>query len=964
MTTGTASPFPETDDDRARPDVECAWGRSVADIVGAAGTDLDRGLGSSAARRRRERWGPNRLPQTDPPGWLRWFGAQFRDPLVVLRLVAIAISTVVWLVETDESVPVDAIVSSLVVLVNAFLGTWQEGRAIDAVAALRNLSRPSTTVVRDGATRSVPTDDVVVGDLVVLGEGDAITADARIVEVVGLEVDESSLTGESLPVAKEPAAIQADAVLADRTPIVHSGTSVTRGHGRAIVVATGAETEVGRIAELVDEVTRESTPLQRQIALLSRQLAIVVIVIAVALVASVLALRGVDSGSDLLELLLAAIALAVAAVPEGLPAILAVVLALGVQRMACQEAIVKRLVSVETLGATTVICTDKTGTLTENRMTVVRAATPSCELTIATTEDAFVGRIEPVGAVGDDDLADASRLFAAGAASSNARLETAEDGRLIAHGDPTEIALVVADHAARAGGLAEVALGERIAEVPFDGERKMMTVLLAERDGPTTALQITKGAPEVVLSRCTAARVGGDEVELTADRRREVQATIDHWADDGLRTLAIASRRHTSSPSRFDASAESGLTLLGVVAIIDPLRPSAAVSVSSARRAGVDVRMITGDHPATAVAIARSLQIPVGTATTGADLDRASEGERSERLAESRVFARVTPQHKLDVVRELRRRGEVVAMTGDGVNDAPALRSADIGISMGRSGTDVARDASDMILTDDDFGTIVDAVREGRQIYENIRKFLRYLLATNAGEVLLMIVGVVAAVPLGLDAAGDGAALPLLATQILWVNLITDSAPALALGVDPPVDDVMAQPPRPPDEPVIDPPMWSTIALVGVVTAVASLVALDLGLDDGMLGGSGDLDHGRTMAFTTVVLAQVVNAFNARSVTTSAAAGLLRNRLLVASVGFALLAQVAVVHLAVLNGAFSTVPLSPGDWLLCVALASAVLVASEAQKLVRRRRAAASLRSRAGAVGHSLVDGPRHTIEA
>jgi Ca2+-transporting ATPase len=666
----------------------------------------------------------------------------------------------------------------------------------------------------------------------------------------------------------------------------------------------------------------------------------------VGLIGTVTAMHGLDSGGDLLDLLLAAIALAVAAVPEGLPAILAVVLALGVQRMAAHRAIVKRLVSVETLGSTTVICTDKTGTLTRNEMTVVAAATADGSATLTGIGFAPAGELD-VGTDAPPGLGDRIvDLLRAGAAASNARWDPDDDGDPKPVGDPTEVALIVAHRKVEPdGGRPD----DRLDEVPFDADRKMMSVLLGPADddgeastpaGTPTLLQVTKGAPEMILARCSTVRASGPDGSrvrpLDDVRRGAVTATIDRWAAEGLRTLAIATKPHAQPPAPFDEAHEAAMTLEGVVAIVDPLRAAAVDAVAAARRAGVEVRMITGDHPETAVAIAAQLGLPTADVTTGAQIDAADDAERAQLLGTSSVFARVTPEHKLAIVQRLRRDGAIVAMTGDGVNDAPALRSADIGIAMGRTGTDVARDAADMVLTDDDFGTIVDAVREGRHIYENIRKFLRYLLATNAGEVLLMIGGVVAAGAIGL-ATVDEAALPLLATQILWINLVTDAAPALALGVDPPVDDVMDRHPRPPDEPVIDAPMWTTIALIGSVTAIAGLAALDLGLRGGVLGGTGDIDQARTMAFTTVVLAQVFNAFNARSATTTLFTDPFGNRLLVVSAAAAVLAQIVVVHATPLNAAFSTTPLTAGEWLLCTALGSTVVLASEAQKLVRRR---------------------------
>jgi len=929
---------------------------TVAELASEFATDVENGLSSSEAAQRLERDGPNELVESPPPSLTRRFIAQFDDPLVLLLLGAIVVSALAWWVDGADSTPVEVIVIVLIVLANAVVGVWQEGRAIDAVAALRALSAPHCLVRRDGVERRITTSELVVGDLVILAEGDAIGADARVVESWSLEVSEAPLTGESVPVAKYPGVIAPDLPVADCTNSVFSGTAVTRGRARVLVTATADSTEIGRIAALLADDGPESTPLRRQIDQLSRVLGIVVVLLAVVVVGAILLTSDIDGFGDVLDALLVAVSLAVAAVPEGLPAILTVVLALGVQRMAEHDAIVKRLLSVETLGSASVVCTDKTGTLTRNEMTVVRVDTASG---VARLDG--VG-FEPVGELSVDSDSDVPSqveaevvgLLAAAAAVNDATLHAGEAATWEARGDPTELALMVA--AEKVGARNAERELERIGEVPFESARKLMSTLHRIGDAHVPGLvlpsdasvvQFTKGAPDVLFDRCVAFAGGDVPLPLDDDRRHRLHELVDASARAGLRTIGVAMRTHSRPPEPIDASIEHDMVLLGVVGIVDPAKPQAAAVIDEAAGAGVRTVMLTGDHPQTAAAIASSLGMPVGdrAVVSGPELDAAQrEGDEvvakllDDRIAETTAFARVSPEHKLLIVDAFQRAGHIVAMTGDGVNDAPALRRADIGVAMGLSGTEVAREAADMILADDDVGTIVHAIREGREIFADIRKFLRYLLTSNTGEVLVMIVGVLAAGPLGLVVADGELAVPLLATQILWINLLTDSALALALGVDPSVDDVMQRPPRRLDDPIIDRPMAVSIGLVGATSAIAGLAALDLGLDGGLLGGSGDLAAARTMAFTTVVLAQIFNAFNARSDRTSAFVRMFDNRLLWAAGAVTVTMQVAVVHMPPLNRAFDTTPLGVDQWAICLGLATSVLAVEELHKLVVRIR--------------------------
>ena len=862
---------------------------------------------------------------------------------------------VAWIADGADGVPYEAIVIAVIVVLNGALGFVQEARAEQAVAALQRMAAATAGVVRDGRAQRIPAADVVPGDLLVLEEGDAVSADARLVEVASLIVAEAPLTGESTAVAKVAETLDAPAPLGDRVNMVFDGTAVTRGRGRAVVTATGMATEMGTIARLLARTEEQRTPLQREVASIGRMLGIAVIAIAVVVVAAILVTADIDTASDLVDVLLVGVSLAVAAVPEGLPAVLSVVLALGVQRMAQRRAIVKRLSSVETLGSASVICSDKTGTLTKNEMTIQKVVTASGEVDV--TGDGYrpEGELLVDGRpLTDEALLGEVRFVVGGGSLANDAVLEEVDGEWAIQGDPTDAAFLVAE--AKIEGLAEAREErfERVGEVPFSSERKLMSTLHAD-DLEGGIAVVTTGAPDVVLTRCTAERVAGTTHPLTDVRRAAITASVDRLAGLALRTLAVAYRRVPEGERPpADESVERDLTYLGLVGIIDPPRPEARTAIAEAADAGVRTVMITGDHPITAARIADDLGIDGGRVLTGAELDAIDEPAFREAARQGSVYARVTPEHKLRIVRALQEDGEIVAMTGDGVNDAPALKSADIGVAMGINGTDVTKEAADMILADDNFATIVAAVREGRGIFANIRTFLRFLLSSNVGEVLTMFLGVVLAGVIGLDDTGEAVATPLLATQILWINLLTDSAPALALGVDPPAEGVMRRPPRDPRDRVIDRDMWIGIFWVGLVMAVATLVALDLRLPGGLVGDGGDIATARTMAFTTLVLAQLFNCFNARSDRRSAFVGLFANGWLWGAIALSLGLQVAVVHLSFFNDAFGTIPLSASDWLICVGLASAVLWANEAKKLLDRRP-----RAQASAIGRPTTSASR-----
>jgi Ca2+-transporting ATPase len=922
------------------------WSEESVQVERAVDTDATTGLTSHEVERRLERYGPNELDATPPdPKWRKAL-EQFNDPLVFLLLVAIVISLIAWAFDGAEEAPIEAIVIAIIVIANAVIGYWQEAKATKAVEALQELAATRASVVRDGSVDSVPNTQLVPGDVVVLAEGDAVGADCRLVEAATLRIAEAPLTGESEPVTKQCDPLPADTEVADRTNMVFNGTGVASGRGRGVVVATGMSSEIGRIASLLDSATEDRTPLQKQIDWLGKVLGITVIILAAIVVGAIVLTSDVSSAADMIDALLVGVSLAVAAVPEGLPAILTIVLALGVQRMAAHNAIVKKLSSVETLGSASVICTDKTGTLTKNEMTIVRVVTASVDAEISGSGYEPIGRVisDGVTLVNPTLLREIDLLLEAGSLANDATLREGEPGNWEVLGDPTEAAFLVAE---RKLGITErrEARYQRVGEIPFNSDRKLMTTIDrdADADGhPDRAelMLVTKGAPDVLINRCSHERVADEVAVLTPERREAILTDVEGLADSALRTLAVAYRRLDDLSHPIDESIENDLIHLGVVGIVDPPRLEVAAAIDEAQGAGVRVIMITGDHPRTAARIGDQLGIGLAGSdgVTGRELAEKSDEQFADTVRNHSVFARVSPEQKLRIVETLQADSEIVAMTGDGVNDAPALRQAEIGVAMGVTGTEVSKEAADMILADDNFATILRAVREGREIFADIQKFLRYLLASNTGEVLVMFIGVLAAGALGLTDTTEGLAVPLLATQILWINLVTDSALALALGVDPAVENVMEEKPRRLTDRVIDRSMLVTIILIGSVTAAAGLIALDLELAGGMLGGSGEIGPARTMAFTTVVLAQIFNAFNSRSDRVSAFVRPFDNRLLWAAAALTVLLQVAVVHLPPLNRAFDTDPLDAQQWLICVVLSSTVLIADEIRKLFVRWR--------------------------
>ncbi|HSN44672.1 MAG TPA: cation-translocating P-type ATPase, partial [Propionibacteriaceae bacterium] len=737
-----------------------------------------------------------------------------------------------------------------------------------AMAALAALSAARATVLREGALVTVASAEIVRGDILVLAAGDAVGADARLFQCATLRVQESSLTGESVATEKDAATLPARGALGDRLNMVFTGTDVVQGVGRAVVTATGMSTEVGAIADLMEHADRAPTPLQREIASISRTLGLVILGIAVVVMAILALMQGVHSLSDAVDIALMGLSLAVAAVPEGLPAVLSLVLAIGVRALAQQRAIMKDLHAVEALGSTSVICSDKTGTLTRNQMTLRVVATASGQIELTGTGYQPVGEVVAPGGSPEGLWHEVRHLLIGGALANNAQLSEV-DGEWQIEGDPTEAAFLVAHHKLD-GAASQASLYRRTGEVPFTSERRLMSVIV-EHPHLSTHHLFTKGAPDTLVTRCEAVQLGNGVVTMDAGRRARAHADIARLSEAGYRTLGVAYRvldEASTSPGDIDESSEHGLILLGVVGILDPPREGVIEAVRSAHRAGIRTIMITGDHPVTARRIAADLGIVAENApvASGNELDAMDAEHFRDEIRSTSVFARVAPSHKLRIVETLQSDDLLVAMTGDGVNDAPALKAANVGVAMGRAGTEVAKRAAVMVLADDNYATLVAAVRQGRLIFDNIRKFLRYLLSSNLGEVVTLLFGVVLAGPLGLHraAVGSGLVVPLLATQILWINLVTDSAPALALGMDPEIDDVMARPPRRPDQRILGRSAWFRIGLSGLAMGASALLAIDVFLPGGMVEGTASGELARTAAFTTLVLAQLFNALSVR----------------------------------------------------------------------------------------------------
>jgi Ca2+-transporting ATPase len=849
--------------------------------------------------------GPNRL--ADPPRRSPWllFLDQFRNLLIVVLIGAAVLAGLVG----DFK---DTAVIAVVLVLNAILGFVQEHRAERSLAALRQMLVATTKVRRGGAVAEVPAEGLVPGDVVLVEAGDRIPADGRLAIAASLEIDESALTGESTPVTKSSERVEAGTALAERSSMAHMNTVVTRGRGELVVTATGMATEMGAVAGLLQAAHSSPTPLQEQLEVLGKRLAAVG-----AAAVAVFFVLGLARGESVADTMLAAVALAVAAIPEGLPAVVTVTLAVGVHQMAKRNAIVKRLASVETLGSTTVICSDKTGTLTLNQMTARAVVTAGSRYRITGEGYAAEGAI-----VAEDDSRGAPR-----GVTAVARLALAcNDSRVIdgaAMGDPTEAALVTL--AAKAGvdrDVLERGL-PRVAEVPFDSARKYMATF--HRDGDGRHIVAVKGGADVLLARCATVVTAAGTIPLDGRQRADLDREIDRLGAEGLRVLAVAERRlpphlleGPSTEAELVALADD-LTLVGLIGLLDPPRPEARAAIELCRRAGIAVKMITGDHATTATAIAGQLGLS-GATRTGDELDQLTDAELAVVVEDTAVFARVAPEHKVRLVQALQANGHVVAMTGDGVNDAPALKTADIGVAMGITGTEVSKEAAAMVLTDDNFATIVRAVESGRSIYDNIVKFVRFQLSTNIGAILSLI-----------GAQLSGLPVPFTALQVLWVNIIMDGPPAMALGVDPPAAGTMDRAPRARGAAILTGRRLARLAGTGAVMAAGTLGVLAFGIE------TGTEDHALAMAFTTFVLFQVFNALCARSETASVfRRDTLRNGKLWVALGVVVALQVAAVHVEAIQGVVGTTEFTLWDWVLTTAVASTVLWFDEARKAVAR----------------------------
>ena len=866
------------------------------------GVDPHRGLAQTQAQQRSEIYGPNALTVEKKASPLKLLFAQFCNVLTVILLIGAGVSAVL-------GHAVEAVTIAVIVVFSVLLGFIQEFRAEKAMDALKRMAAPSATVLRDGDEVDVPAEELVPGDIVVLSTGDRVPADGRILQSVNLQTDEAAMTGESLPVEKDAHAIIPEkAPLGDRRTMVYAGTSVSYGRGTIVVTATGMRTEFGAIAGMLSSVETAETPLQKSLDRMGHQLARAAFVI-IALIAGI----GLMRGQSIIDVLLFGIALAVAVVPEALPAVVTISLAIGVQRMVRRHALIRRLPAVETLGCTSIICSDKTGTLTKDQMTVRQIALGDKVI------DVTGAGYDPHGAFffGDSEMVPDERLMEllqAAALSSDARLTHIEGDGWTVRGDPTEGALIAV--AAKAG-LKKEALDERfprVAEIPFTSESKRMTTV-HQVDGADTAY--TKGAPEVVLASCTAMRSDKGYAMLGSEDRSRILAAAQAMAGKALRVLAVAFKESGDLET-----AQHEMTFLGLLGMIDPPRPEAADAVARCKSAGISVIMITGDHPVTAQAIAKELGIlDGGRAVTGVEIDAMDDDALARDVMDIDIFARVSPGHKLRIVSVLQGLGHTVAMTGDGVNDAPALKKADIGVAMGINGTDVTREAAAMTLTDDNFASIVAAVEEGRQIFANIHKYLLYLLSSNIGEIVLMTAATLAGVPL-----------PLSAAQILYVNLATDGLPALALSVEPAEGDLMSRPPRSSGSDIFSRRTLALMILGGMWSA-----SVNLGLFLWALSSGRPLAEAMSMTFISLCMIEFLKAYSFRSDRSSIFRTPFGNRWLNIATAWEMLLLACVIYVPFLQRALKTVALSPSDILFVALVAASVVPILEIGKLLTRR---------------------------
>jgi len=890
--------------------------KSKEEVVSQLSTSTDKGLSNEEAQKRLEKYGPNALKEEGKQSMLSKIIAQFNDFLILILIVAAVISYFV-------GEKVDAVVIIAIVIVNAALGIYQEGKAEKSLEALKKMAAPSAKVLRNGNVEVIPSNNVVPGDIVILETGDVIPADLRLIESSNLKVEEASLTGESVPVEKDSNIIfDEDVSLGDRVNMAYSSTIVSYGRGKGVVVGTGHDTEIGKIATMIQTYDNEPTPLQRKLNQLGKFLGIVVIVVCLVVFG-----LGLYQGRDVLSMFMTSISLAVAAIPEGLAAIVTIVLALGMNRMVERNAIVKKLLSVETLGTTTYICSDKTGTLTQNEMTVVKVYTDDKIIDVSGIGYEPKGKftmdgVEVENVTGSVNI---NTLLSIGTLCSDARLTETDDGYKIL-GDPTEGALVTL---AEKAGIRQDDINQkypRIEELPFDSDRKMMTTF-HENFIPGKVVSFTKGAPDILISKSSSIYLNGEIVPFTEDLKKKVLDVNSKFSREALRVLAMAFRQYDSLPNEITTETiENNLIFVGLVGMIDPPREEAKEAIKKCKNAGIKTVMITGDYKETAFAIAKQLGMAdhESQAMMGQELDNLTDEELREVVKEKRVYARVSPEHKVRIVDALKKNGEIAAMTGDGVNDALALKKADIGISMGITGTDVAKNTAEVILTDDNFASIVAAVEEGRIIYSNIKKFVFFLLSCNIGEVLVIFLSIL----LGFE-------VPLLPIQLLWLNLVTDSFPALALGMEKGDPEIMDIPPRDPDEPILDKDMIKALVVQSIAISAATLGAYIWGM---RTYGTVNLYYARTITFATLITAELLRAYSSRSLNHSILKiGVFSNKTMVRSTLLAFALLLVVIYVPALQPIFDTFAMGLGDWSMVLLFSIIPLVFGELYKVAKNK---------------------------
>lgn len=889
--------------------------RSVQDVLQEFRISLDAGLNTEQVSENQKKYGLNQLKEANKKTFLSKVADQFKDFLILILLAASVVSFSI-------GEKTDAMIIVAIVIINAMLGLYQEGKAEKAIEALQKLAAPNANVIRNGAPISVPAEQLVPGDVVVLETGDIVPADLRLVESYNLQIEEASLTGESVASEKRAEDICEEEVsLADRKNMAYASTILTYGRGKGVVVSTGHDTEIGKIAEVIQGYEEESTPLQKKLARLGKQLGIIVLAVCV-----VVFVIGILQNLPMLDMFMTSVSLAVAAIPEGLPAIVTVVLSLGMGKMASKHAIVKKLPAVETLGTTTVICSDKTGTLTQNEMTVVKVFVDEHILDVEGEGYEADGRIcHEKEEVDVETVPTLERLLEITLLANDAKLKRLENGKLGVMGDPTEGALITLANKWDMYSKDYEEAHPRKNELPFDSDRKMMTTF-HENIEKNPVVSFTKGAPDVVLSRCSYWEKNNEIVELNEELREKISEVNQKFSKNALRVLALAYRSFEKMPEEITVDEiEKEMIFVGLVGMIDPARAEAKEAIKLCKHAGIIPVMITGDYKETAFAIGQQLGMveDISQAMMGTELEQHNAEQMREIVKDKRVYARVSPEHKVKIVTALKENGNIVAMTGDGVNDALAIKKADIGIAMGITGTDVAKNTAEVILTDDNFASIVDAVQEGRIIYSNIKKFVSFLLSCNIGEILIVLVSILMKLPV-----------PLLPIQLLWLNLVTDSFPALALGVEKGDEDIMNQPPRDPQEPILDKKTSIRITVQSIAITIATIGAYQYGLHHFT---EHSLEGARTIAFVTLILAELLRSYSARSEShTVMSIGMFSNRALTLGTVFSLFMTLIVVYIPFMRTLFHTVFLGAEEWSRIIPFALIPFIVGETYKLFHK----------------------------